>query len=791
MNMAKRIHLVCNAHLDPVWLWQRTEGMAEAVATFRIAADFCEKYDGFVFNHNESVLYEWVLENEPELFERIKKLVRQDKWRIMSGWYLQPDVVMPCGESIIRQIRVGNEFFKKHFGDIPKTAIGFDAFGHSKGLVQILKKCGYENYAYLRPRDKECGAFVWKGFDGSEINTLKLYEWYNTPKGEAVERIESYIKDFPNREISCVTWGIGNHGGGPSEKDFNDITHFAEECKNFEFIHSDFDTYFGELDKKDLEVIDESLVHCMVGCYTSMVRIKQGHRNLENKLSMCEKMLCQSGIEYDEEKLLEAEKALLFTEFHDVLPGSAIKKVENDSLNLIGYGSEILDRYISKAFFALCRDQKKAKEGEIPVLIYNPHPYEVEGDFEVEFQLAEQNHPSNGIFDVAVYDEKGEYIPSQLELADSAHGMDWRKKVVFRKKLKPMGITRLDCKLKLDKNFVKIKDYEEDVEGIILSNDFAEVRISKKSGWIERYKVNGADYINSFSIKAYKDNADPWGMEVDEFSELMGEFILENNVRVIENGDIRTKVQADFRFNNSFAVVTYTFSKNSKNLDVDIRILSNDENVMYKMCIDTNMDKNVKALGQTMFGTEELRKQGKEAVFQKWCGLKDKDKTFAVINSGTYGGSFDGSEMRLSLLRTPVYSAHPVDGVELAPDTRIYEHIDMGERSFSFRLCADEQFANYESEVFNQKPFILSYFPSGNGKAEQKGFELDNKNIILSSLKKHNNGILIRLFNSADKNEKCSFTMGELSHEADFMPFEVKTFVCEQNRIEERNMLGE
>ena len=87
-----KIHLLCNAHLDPVWLWQRSEGMAEAMATFRIAADFCERYDNFVFNHNESVLYEWVLENEPELFEKIKKLVKVGRWRIMGGWYLQPEI---------------------------------------------------------------------------------------------------------------------------------------------------------------------------------------------------------------------------------------------------------------------------------------------------------------------------------------------------------------------------------------------------------------------------------------------------------------------------------------------------------------------------------------------------------------------------------------------------------------------------------------------------------------------------------------------------------------------------
>ena len=78
----RKIHLICNAHLDPVWLWQRAEGIGEALSTFKIAADFCEKYDGFVFNHNETLLYEWIEEYEPELFERIQKLVADRKWHI-------------------------------------------------------------------------------------------------------------------------------------------------------------------------------------------------------------------------------------------------------------------------------------------------------------------------------------------------------------------------------------------------------------------------------------------------------------------------------------------------------------------------------------------------------------------------------------------------------------------------------------------------------------------------------------------------------------------------------------
>ncbi|HAK96009.1 MAG TPA: alpha-mannosidase, partial [Planctomycetes bacterium] len=100
--MTRNIHLLCNAHLDPVWLWEWEEGAAEAISTFRTAAELCETHDAFIFNHNEVTLYQWVQEYEPELFERIRKLVRQGTWHIMGSWYLQPDCNMPSGESFVR-----------------------------------------------------------------------------------------------------------------------------------------------------------------------------------------------------------------------------------------------------------------------------------------------------------------------------------------------------------------------------------------------------------------------------------------------------------------------------------------------------------------------------------------------------------------------------------------------------------------------------------------------------------------------------------------------------------------
>jgi alpha-mannosidase len=119
----KKLFLICNAHLDPVWLWTWEEGAAEAISTFRAAAGMCEEYDGFIFCHNEAVLYQWIQEYEPDLFVRIQALVKEKKWHIMGGWYLQPDINMPAGESIVRQIMTGRRYFKKYFGVAPETAV--------------------------------------------------------------------------------------------------------------------------------------------------------------------------------------------------------------------------------------------------------------------------------------------------------------------------------------------------------------------------------------------------------------------------------------------------------------------------------------------------------------------------------------------------------------------------------------------------------------------------------------------------------------------------------------------
>lgn len=815
--MKKKIFLLCNAHLDPVWLWRWNEGAAEAVSTFRVAADFCERYDGFIFNHNEALLYEWVERYEPELFKRIQKLVAAGKWHIMGGWYLQPDCLMPCGESIIRQIETGKRYFKEKFGVEPKTAVNVDSFGHSRGLVQIMKKSGYASYIFMRPERQALGNFVWQGFDGSEIVCSQINGGYNTLKGDGLNKIKWCIEKVEGDAL-LVTWGIGNHGGGPSEVDLNDINKFIEEENEYETVHSDSEAFFKALDKEVLEKRNTSLVNVNVGCYTTMSQIKQLHRAVEINLGMCEKMLVHSGIDFDRRELERAEKAMLFCEFHDILPGTMIKKGEDDTICKLGYAKEITERLKTEAFFKLCEGQKKARDGEIPVLVYNPHPYEIEAEVEVEFQLQNQNW-NDGEYTVArVYNEDRELVLSQHEKEDCTFSLDWRKKVVFKAKLKPMCINRFDCVLEV-KDGVDMpievceeNGFSETDEHITVKTDALSVKISKKTGLIDEYICDGKNLLKASAgrLRVYSDNEDPWAMRVDGIKESCGEFALMtkeeansfrgyecssfDSVGVIENGDLRIKIEALFKYDKSFAVVTYTVPKSGKYVDTDIRLYMNNVCKAVKYELLTNAE-NGEFIGQTMFGKEGLRKDGNEAVFQKWCGLYDGKNDITVINGGTYGGSAEDGELYLNLLRTPVYSAHPIKERELAPKNRFLNHIDMGERHFDFRIMPSCENIDYEALIYNEKPYVLSFFPSGSENVSQRKsgsvLELGNKAIILSAFKKTADGkLLIRLYNSSDKAETAEIKGMDFCLKADFCEYEVKTFVFDGDRIKESDMLG-
>ena len=232
----KELHLICNAHLDPVWQWDWNEGATAALATFYSAAELADEYD-YIFCHNEALLYEYIEEYDPALFARIQELVKAGKWHIMGGWYVQPDCNVPSGEGFVRQIETGLKYFKEKFDYRPTVAVNFDSFGHTQGLVQILKKCGFNGYLFCRPMPEFMTlpdmAFRWIGFDGSEVKAVRIEDEniYCSKLGNAVNEIKRKMQPWMKEEVGIALWGVGNHGGGASRKDLSEIVEFQKEMQ--------------------------------------------------------------------------------------------------------------------------------------------------------------------------------------------------------------------------------------------------------------------------------------------------------------------------------------------------------------------------------------------------------------------------------------------------------------------------------------------------------------------------------------------------------------------------------
>ena len=196
------VHLICNAHLDPVWQWRWDEGASEALATFRNAVDILDEHPALIFCHNEAVLYQWVERLDPALFDDIRRLVKAGRWAISGGWFIQPDVNLPGTESLIRTIAEGRRYFRDRFDAAPRVAYNFDSFGHSGGLPQILRLAGYEMYVHMRPQADELALpadlYRWRGVDGTTIPAYRIaVGLYHTEHDNIEERLRAGRRSGP------------------------------------------------------------------------------------------------------------------------------------------------------------------------------------------------------------------------------------------------------------------------------------------------------------------------------------------------------------------------------------------------------------------------------------------------------------------------------------------------------------------------------------------------------------------------------------------------------------------
>ncbi|MFC2084726.1 glycoside hydrolase family 38 C-terminal domain-containing protein [Bacteroidota bacterium] len=809
---SKKLFLICNSHIDPVWLWELEEGLAETLSTFRTAAKFCEEYDEFVFCHNEQLLYNWVEEYEPALFKKIQELVKAGKWHIMGGWFLQPDCNIPSGESFVRQIIYGKNYFLDKFGVEPRTAINFDPFGHTRGLVQILKKSGYSSYLFCRPDNKWLqlpdNDFIWVGYDGSKIYTHRASEHYNSFMGKARNKIDEWLEKNEDKKSGMLLWGIGNHGGGPSRYDLDQIREVIKTQTEWEVIHGTPEQYFNFLESEEnISNHEGDLNPWAVGCYTSMRLIKRGHRELENNYYLTEKMVAiaaiQGLIEYPAIELDKALEDLLFSEFHDILPGSAIQKVETFALQKIAHGMDILSRIKTRAFFALLEGEPAARDGEYPLYVFNPHSFPVNQQVEFEFQPPEPNFNPEVFWLPEISEPGGDIVPCQIEKESCNIFGDQRKRVVFNALLKPSQMNHFSVYIKEVDN--KTYHKQQDKHKLIFKNQSLELSISRKTGLIEYYKVDGFNYLkeNALQFLTITDNADPWGMRVNSFRDIKGYFrlmtkeesasftgISENElapVRIIEEGTVRTIVEALFIYNGSKISQRYKIPMEGTEVEIETRIYWDEKDTMLKLSLPTTMQDG-SVYGQVAYGVEKFIREKEELVAQKWICLRSNDQNNALsfINDGTYGFDYFDGELRISLLRSPSYAGHPVEGeTNIVRQDRFEPRIDQGERIFKFWINAGEgesrlKFIDREAQVKNEFPISLVCYPPGNGKKVLPGIILNDDVIQFTAFKmsKDMKSLILRLFNPTENTRNSQVEIPYLNHSFDVQlnKFELKTY---------------
>jgi len=776
----RSVHLICNAHLDPVWLWEWEEGAAEALGTFRAAADLVEEFDGFVFNHNEAILYRWIEEYEPELFRRIRALVRRGRWRIMGGWHLQPDCNMPAGEAFVRQILLGREYFRDRFGVTPRVAINFDPFGHTRGLAQILARSGYRGYLFCRPREDDCtlpeGGFVWEGYDGSRVLAVRSPGgMYASKLGQVREKIERVLPGLPESGPGVILWGVGNHGGGPSRRDIREVSRMMRERRDVRLSHSGADEFFAELGAQagNMPVHRADINPWAVGCYTSQIRIKQRYRRLENDLFSTEKMAAAAwagqAMSYPSEELESAARDMATLQFHDILPGSSIQPAEEAALRLADHGLEKLSRVRARAFFALAGGQPAARGGEIPVFVYNPHPFPVSRLVECEFNLPDQNH--SGTFTDVTACHRGRALPTQVEQELSNIPLDWRKRVVFRADLAPSQMNRFDCRLEPGPRKPRPKLRVRGDRVRFRTRDL-ELTINARTGLIDRFRANGTDCLapGGCRLLSVPDVPDPWGMRFRAYSRRGRAFrplsaresarfagVQEKKlaaVRVIEDGPARAVVEVLLGCDRSRACLRYKLPRKGTEVEVELRVHWNEKDRLLKLALPVP-DRDARVRGQVAYGAEDLPANGDEFVAQKWLALVSRRTRSAltVVNDGVYGADFNRGLLRVSLLRSPAYSAHPIGEKRILPADRYSPRIDQGERHFRFWLKAGpagSRLAAIDREALthNEEPMALSFFPSGGGAKPGSLVTLSDSVVQLAAVKKAERGkaLILRLF---------------------------------------------
>jgi alpha-mannosidase len=569
-----RFHMIGNAHIDAPWLWPWQEAMSVVHSTFRSALDRMNEYPDFTFTASSAQFYEWVASTDPAMMQEIRQRVAEGRWDVVGGWWVEPDVNIPNGESLVRQGLYSQRLFLQLFGRVARIGYNPDSFGHAGTVPQILKLQGMNGYVFMRPQDYgktlPADVFWWEGADGTRVLAYRIPYSYGF-RDHLQDRLTDFIVKLQEPTKSLMAFfGAGDHGGGPARENIQSIHDMQNQTGAPTILFSTPDRYFDEIRKlSDLPIVADDLQHHDVGCYTAMSEIKKDNRTTEMALTTGEKMsalaLAVAGFDYPKTEFTAAWKKVLLMQFHDSLAGTALPEHYVVSRNAYGYAQEVANQAINLAAQKISWQIPTLDPNSEYLVVFNPHAWDglLNVEYDLDWKFDNSPGPKNNS---RLEDEHGNSVNHQWTQASTVE-VD-RVGLVFDAPVPAFGYRQFRLrKVKSAPPPVSVvRAAERELENEYLRVTFADdgtLSIYDKGSKAEVFQ----DGKRGCRAVVLDDLGDTWSGRVRAYTEEVGTFG-NARFRVLENGPLRAAVRVRSSYGGSLLQTDWILKTGTRALEI-------------------------------------------------------------------------------------------------------------------------------------------------------------------------------------------------------------------------------
>jgi alpha-mannosidase len=695
------VHVIFNAHIDPIWLWPWQSGLDEVLATCRSACDHLDAHPELVFTRGEAWVYEQVERLDPELFARIRRHVESGQWEIVGGWWIQPDCNLPSGWAFERQIELGREYFQNRFGRFPRIAYNVDSFGHAATLPTIMRAAGQDRYVMMRPQQDEMSLpahlFRWREKEGSaEVVTFRIASGYLTYE-PSLERVKRTIDRMPEGiEHTMCFMGVGDHGGGPTERQIAWCRENENAIPGARIVMSSPSRFFDAVEGQThtLPLVTGELQMHAVGCYTVHRPVKLGVRRGEHLLRQAEIMQQTSPQPQAVEPLHEAWKRVCFHHFHDTLGGTCLPSAFQQVQDQLGYAAAVADETLQYGLRLKLRELPDDALQRIVLCNASDAPFDGFIEFEPWLDWQEWNP------EWQLQDADGVPVPFQRLHSESL--AQPQPRLLFERLIAPAGL-----------NVVKIAKHAEpapEVESLLVAlsqsigNEFVSCSPTALA-WGDDFQ------IATPHLALIEDPSDTWSHWIDRYPEGPGETAQWSLPSLIDSGPLMASLMQTGRIGQSTLKAEWRVYADEPFIELKLNIHWCETNKVLKMVVPLEETVETRTDG-ILAGNLERPNNGRECPLRDWTLLDLQDAKLAVVCPDVFGLDATPSQVRLTLLRSSVMAYH-VPYFSVAPRKVIS---DQGVHEFRFRFFIGEAVSTelLDAHAFMmQRPLVVADLTRG------------------------------------------------------------------------------